>query len=238
MGVEEFVKGEPAGFFQIPNEEIEWDVLIMDGDAEELFEFFLASNHILKLLNQESKSPHLLPTLNTFKELDRTTSYDKPSIIFNECVPEDVFFIEHIDFYRPIILRQLRTNEIARYDFSTRIKNSPFSAEPIILNYALKSYVQENIPEVKNYLKELFTKIDLIAKDLLSGKLNADVLYKFSKSDFPTEIYQLSLEVIHPIFEVCKTYNIKKYHKVYEMVEEQNIPLTFEVDDDYDESPF
>ncbi len=225
-GLEVFKKGKPAGFIQMAINAVNWNNLISDGIPETMYDSFLRMNYVLELLNKPGIPLFIETKLKCFTEIHETGIYKEPVFFFNELVSEVDFFSKHLEFYRPLILKQLQTNKITIPVSVKSDGNNPDdiiyfeeSAETTILNYALKSYVQDKIPQVRIYLTELFKKIDAIAEDLLSGKMNKDVL---------GEYYLCQTKNIYDLFTICEGYEIEKYGKIYQIMKEVNDAGTYD----------
>jgi len=225
-GLEIFKNGKPAGLLQMAINAVYWNNLIQSGFPETMFDSLLRMNYVLDLLNKPETQFFIKTKLKSFKEIQKTGFNTGPVFLFNELVSEVVFFYKHLEFYRPIILKQLQTNKITIPVYVADYNNEPDyifnikeSAETTILKYALKSYVQDKIPQVKIYLAELFRKMDSIAEDLLSGKMTKDVL---------GEYYLCQTKNIYDLFTICEEHKIKKYNKIYQLKKEVNEEGTYD----------
>lgn len=217
-GYEILKKGSLYDSCQMARGAIDWGNIVYNGVPDTMFEYYLKLKYINQLLKHQDTNVDLISKIDTFKAIPKAGICEKPIASFNDIIDEKEFFNAHFDEISLVIQNQIRTKLIQGVKEGKYITAS---AELSLLNFALKPYITERIPELFDVLDKMIFDMDLIVERINNKELDPEIVLLSYNQEAN----------YYDIFKIFQRNHFPRYAEIYKLMALVNLNDSYIADD-------
>jgi len=217
-GYEIFKNGNLYDSCQMAREAFEWDIIILQGVPDMMYEVFLKMKYINQLLKHQNTKMDLISKFDNFTAIPKAGICENSLASFSDIIDEKEFFNTHLDEFRLVIQNQIRTGIINGKD-GTKYKTK--DAQLSLLNFALIPYIIDKIPELNEVLNSMTQLIDSVVERIGNKELDPEevLLIHYEETNY------------YDILEIFESNSFSKYDEIYKLMNQVNSSYRLTDDD-------